>query len=96
MLVGFLSSILYSRNYIYLNKQAIKISILQGLAYIEYENESDASQALIKTDQLEVDGFQIKVGHRWFCLNLSHHHVYLKTIVNTCLFILFTDSGCHQ
>ncbi|CAK8690689.1 unnamed protein product [Clavelina lepadiformis] len=34
----------------------------KGLAYIEYENESDASQALIKTDQLEVDGFQIKVA----------------------------------
>ena len=34
---------------------------LQGLAYVEYEKETDATQAVIKTDQSIIDGFTIKV-----------------------------------
>jgi len=37
-------------------------TFVQGWAYVEYENESDAAQAVVKTDQTVIDGFTIKVG----------------------------------
>ncbi|XP_039268549.2 spliceosome associated factor 3, U4/U6 recycling protein-like isoform X1 [Styela clava] len=33
----------------------------KGLAYLEYENESEAAQALLKVDGKEIDGFNVKV-----------------------------------
>nr|XP_002121273.1 squamous cell carcinoma antigen recognized by T-cells 3 [Ciona intestinalis] len=34
----------------------------KGIAFIEYENESDAAQAVMKMDETEMDGFTIKVA----------------------------------